>query len=48
MLRESAEDDAGAALEVSAKMERTAATLETNMFVVISLGVWFVSCGSGA
>ena len=39
MLRESAEDDVGAALAVSAQIERMAATLETNMFVVISLEV---------
>lgn len=39
MLRGSAEDVVGAALEVSAKTERMAATLEASIFVAMSLKV---------
>lgn len=39
MLRESAEDVVGAALEVSAKMERMAVTLEARIFVGVSLEI---------
>lgn len=39
MLRESAEDVVGAALEVSAKMERMAVTLEASIFVAICLKI---------